>query len=97
MRTVTLALAAALVAIQYPLWLGKGGWARVWEHERQLAAQRERNSALQARNAALDAEVRDLKQGLEAVEERARFELGMVREDEVFFQMVDRRRDTAAR
>ena len=92
MRTVTLALAAALVAIQYPLWLGKGGWARVWEHDRQLAAQREKNAALQARNAALDAEVRDLKQGLEAVEERARFELGMVRQDEVFFQIVDRPR-----
>jgi cell division protein FtsB len=90
MRTVTFALAAALLAIQYPLWLGKGGWARVWDNERQLAAQRERNSALELRNASLDAEVRDLKQGLEAVEERARFELGMVRQDEVFFQIVDR-------
>jgi cell division protein FtsB len=62
----------------------------VWEHDRQLSAQRARNDALQGRNAALDAEVRDLKQGLEAVEERARFELGMLRQDEVFFQIVDR-------
>ncbi len=90
MRAVTFALAALLLAIQYPLWLGKGGWARVWESDRQLGAQRAKNEALQARNAALDAEVRDLKQGLEAVEERARFELGMVRQDEVFFQIVDR-------
>jgi cell division protein FtsB len=97
MRPVTFALAVALLAIQYPLWLGKGGWARVWEHDRQLAAQREKNAGLQARNAALDAEVRDLKQGLEAVEERARFELGMVRQDEVFFQIVDRPRGTPAR
>jgi len=97
MRIVTFALAAALAAIQYPLWLGKGGWARVWEHDRQLAALREKNSALQARNAALDAEVRDLKQGLEAIEERARFELGMVRQDEVFFQLVDRPRGVPAR
>ena len=56
-----------------------------------------KNDALQARNAALDAEVRDLKQGLEAVEERARFELGMVRPDEVFFQIVDRPRVSPAR
>jgi cell division protein FtsB len=97
MRALTFTLAALLVAIQYPLWLGKGGWVRVWEHDRQLAAQREKNDALQARNAALDAEVRDLKQGLEAVEERARFELGMIREDEVFFQLVDRPRGVPLR
>jgi cell division protein FtsB len=97
MRALTFALAALLLAIQYPLWLGKGGWARVWDYDRQLGAQRAKNDALQARNAALDAEVRDLKQGLEAVEERARFELGMVRHDEVFFQMVDRPRGSPAR
>jgi cell division protein FtsB len=97
MRALTFTLAALLVAIQYPLWLGKGGWVRVWEHDRQLAAQREKNDALQARNAALDAEVRDLKQGLEAVEERARFELGMIRQDEVFFQLVDRPRGVPLR
>ena len=97
MRTLTFTLAGLLLAIQYPLWLGKGGWARVWEHDRQLSAQRAKNDALQARNAALDAEVRDLKQGLEAVEERARFELGMVRPDEVFFQIVDRPRGSPAR
>jgi cell division protein FtsB len=97
MRTLTFTLAVLLLAIQYPLWLGKGGWARVWEHDRQLTAQRAKNDALQARNAALDAEVRDLKQGLEAVEERARFELGMIRPDEVFFQIVDRPRVSPAR
>ncbi len=89
MRALAFTLAGLLVLIQYPLWLGKGSWARVWEHDRQLAVQKSRNEALQARNTALDAEVRDLKQGLEAVEERARFELGMVRQDEVFFQIVD--------
>lgn len=97
MRTLAAVIALLLVLIQYPLWLGKGGWARVWEHDRQLSAQRARNDALQARNTALDAEVRDLKQGLEAVEERARFELGMVRPDEVFFQIVDRPRASPAR
>ena len=90
MRTLAFTLGALLLLIQYPLWLGKGGWVRAWDIDRQLASQKARNEALQARNEALDAEVRDLKQGLEAIEERARFELGMVRPDEVFFQIVDR-------
>ena len=68
MRLLAIALAALLLLIQYPLWLGKGGMLRVWEMERQIEVQRESNSKLQVRNAALDAEVRDLKQGLEAVE-----------------------------
>jgi len=75
--------------IQYPLWLGKGSWFRVWEVDRQITAQRETNTRLQARNNALDAEVRSLKQGLEAIEERARSELGMVKQDEIFFQLLD--------
>ena len=89
MRAFALILGILLVLIQYPLWLGKGGWLRVWDVDRQLASQRAKNDMLQARNEALDAEVRDLKQGYEAIEERARFELGMVRKDEVFFQIVD--------
>jgi cell division protein FtsB len=89
MRAFALILGVLLVLVQYPLWLGKGGWLRVWDVDRQLASQRAKNDMLQARNEALDAEVRDLKQGYEAIEERARFELGMVRKDEVFFQIVD--------
>ena len=81
-------LAALIVLIQYPLWLGKGGWLRAWEMDRQLEGQRAKSRQLEARNAALAAEVRDLKQGTEAVEERARYELGMIRSDEVFFQIV---------
>ena len=81
-------LGALIVAIQLPLWLGKGGWLRVWELDQQVAAQRQQNARLEARNAAIAAEVRDLKQGLEAVEERARYELGLIRGDEVFFQIV---------
>lgn len=89
MRLLALALAALVVLIQYPLWLGKGGVLRVWDMERQIEVQREANGKLQVRNAALDAEVRDLKQGLEAVEERARSELGMIRKDEIFFQVLE--------
>ncbi len=89
MRLLTLVLAMLLLLIQYPLWLGKGGILRVWEMERQIEAQKLTNARLQTRNSALDAEVRDLKQGLEAIEERARNELGMIRKDEVFFQVID--------
>lgn len=91
MRLVTLVLAALIAAIQYPLWLGKGSWLRVWEVDQQIRSQRALNERLQARNSALDAEVRDLKQGLEAIEERARSELGMIRQDEIFFQIVEPR------
>jgi cell division protein FtsB len=81
-------LATLIVALQYPLWFGKGGWMRVWELERNLASQHEANARLKARNDALDAEVRDLKEGNEAIEERARLELGMVKRDETFYQLV---------
>jgi cell division protein FtsB len=91
MRLLTLALAVLIALIQYPLWLGKGSWLRVWEVDQQIQAQREINGKLQARNTALDAEVNDLKQGFEAIEERARSELGMIRQDEIFFQVLDDR------
>ena len=87
MRWSTLALIALIALLQYPLWLGKGGWLRVWDVDRQLASQREANQKLETRNAALDAEVRDLKTGYEAIEERARFELGLIKQDEVFVQI----------
>lgn len=89
MKWLTLALVGLVAVIQYPLWLGKGGWLRVWDVDQQIQAQRESNGVLKARNGALDAEVRDLKQGFEAIEERARSELGMVRQDEMFFQLLD--------
>ena len=87
MKLLALTLAALLALIQYPLWLGKGGWLRVWELDRQLTGQQNTNARLAQRNAALDGEVRDLRDGLFAVEERARYELGMVRPDEVFVQI----------
>jgi cell division protein FtsB len=89
-RTLAGILGALILLVQVPLWLGKGGWLRVWEVGRQLDAQRGRSELLQVRNQALEAEVRDLKQGLDALEERARYELGMIKSDEVFFQIVDR-------
>ena len=88
MRVVTLILAVLLLLLQYPLWLGRGGWLKVWDMNRQVEAQQQANQQIRARNALLDAEVRDLKQGTEAIEERARSELGMIKRDEVFFQII---------
>ena len=68
----------------------KGGWLKVWEYDRQLQQQKEVTKKLEIRNAGLDAEVRDLKQGYDAIEERARFELGMVRQDEHFVQIPEK-------
>src|SRR5262245_66661994 len=89
MRALSLTLAALILLVQYPLWLGKGSWLRVWEVDQQIRAQRETNRQLKARNDGLEAEVRDLKVGVEAIEERARSELGMIRHDEIFFQVLE--------
>lgn len=89
MRAITITLLLILLLLQYPLWLGKGGWFKVWDLHRQVEAQQQVNQQTQTRNAVLDAEVRDLKQGTEAIEERARADLGMVKRDEVFYQILD--------
>ncbi len=89
MRALTLVLVALILALQWPLWFGKGSWLRVWQLDKQVTEQQAVNLKLAARNAALDAEVRDLKQGTAAIEERARNELGMIRSGEVFFQLLE--------
>nr|WP_218132018.1 cell division protein FtsB [Undibacterium oligocarboniphilum] len=88
---ITVSFAVLLLLIQYPLWLGKGGWLRVWEFERQVAQAQGRNEKLKERNAKLESEVSDLKTGTDSVEERARFELGMIKKDEIFVQILDPR------
>ena len=89
MKIVAIILGALIVLIQYPLWLGKGGWLTAWRLENRLDGEKEKTEQLARRNAGLAAEVRDLKQGTEAIEERARYELGMIRPDEVFYQIVE--------
>jgi len=88
MRLIVLCLALLTVLIQYPLWWGKGGWLHVRELQEKIAAQQDINQALMARNAALAAEVQDLRSGTQAVEERARAQMGMLREGEVFVQIL---------
>jgi cell division protein FtsB len=90
MRWLTVALFALLLLLQQPLWFGKGGWLKVWEYDRQLQQHKAITHQLEARNAGLDAEVRDLKTGYEAFEERARFELGMIKPGEAFIPVQDR-------
>jgi cell division protein FtsB len=87
MRFVTLALLALLALVNAELWFGKGGLPRKMDLEGRLYAQKVGNDAARARNEQLAAEVRDLKEGLEMVEEKARFELGMVKPDEILVQI----------
>ncbi len=91
MRLLTLALLALLVLVQAELWFGRGGLPRVMELSARLAEQQAANDAARARNERLVAEVRDLREGLEMVEEKARFDLGMVKPDEIFVQYAAKR------
>ena len=88
-KALTLIFVILIALLQYPLWLGKGSWLRVWNVNQLINGQKEKNVASKQRNETLDAEVRDLKQGNAAIEERARSELGMIKEDEVFYQVID--------
>ncbi len=89
MRGLVAILGVLLLLVQYSLWFGKGGVRDVANLEQQIAAQKTENAKLEARNGALLAEVMDLKQGMDAIEEIARSEMGMVREGEVFFQVLE--------
>jgi len=88
-RLLVYCLVGLLVVLQYPLWFGSGGVLALWRLNREIAAQQADNLALKERNAALAAEVNDLKQGYEAIEERARTELGMIKKGETFYQVID--------
>jgi cell division protein FtsB len=90
-RKLTVIFIVLIALLQYPLWLGKGSWSRVWQYSQQIEAHEKRNDYYRQRNETLRAEVRDLKQGQSAVEERARSELGMIKQDEVFYQVMQRK------
>ncbi|MDW5418830.1 cell division protein FtsB [Iodobacter sp. CM08] len=90
MRLLAIIFSIMIAALQWPLWVGKGSWLRVWQLDHQLVEKKLQNEKLKERNDALDADVRDLKTGSDAIEERGRNELGMIRQDEVFFQVLDK-------
>ena len=87
MRLVTQALIALLALVQGELWFGKGGVTRVVDYRSRLAEQTAKNAVLRVRNERLDAEVRDLRNGIEMVEEKARLDLGMIKPDEIYVQV----------
>lgn len=89
MKPILTVLAILFVLLQFKLWFGEGSMKDVWALDDAIAAQAAENAQLKERNQTLAAEVVDLKQGHEAVEERARYELGMIREGETFYQIVD--------
>ena len=91
MKWTPLVLAALLVVVQGDLWFGKGNMPYVWGLQKQLDTQRQANTTARERNASVAAEVSDLKEGLEMVEEKARSELGMVRPDEILVQVTAKR------
>jgi cell division protein FtsB len=88
MRLLTLLFITLIILIQYPLWFGRGGWLNVFDLQKKYQAQRAVNLELDRENDALRAEVNDLKRGTDAIEERARDELGMIKKDEVFFEVI---------
>jgi cell division protein FtsB len=88
MRIVTLILFVVLILLQFKLWLGEGGYTEVKRLQLRVDAQRQQNDEMLQRNAQLQAEVEDLRDRLDAVEERARNELGLIKQDEKFYQVV---------
>ena len=95
MKLIVAILLVLLIWLQYKLWLGDGGIPEVLELEREIDTVQQDVNKLQERNQALDAEVMDLKKGIEAIEERARSELGMIKQEEVYYQVIDRDLESA--
>jgi cell division protein FtsB len=89
LRLVALILLILLIALELKLWTGDGGMREVWRLQQRLDEQKKENAKLKQRNEALAAEVQDLKTGREAIEERARSELGLIKPGEVFYQVVE--------
>ena len=88
-RLIVIGLTVLLILIQYPLWLGKGSWLRVWDLSRQLDSALVKEQELRERNAKLASEVQDLKEGTGALEERARYELGLIKDNETFVHILE--------
>lgn len=93
MKLLTVSLISLIAVLQYQLWHGKSSWITVGDLEDQVKMERQVNLDFQSRNTILEAEVNDLKQGFDAIEERARSELGMVKQDEIFFQVLTNKPD----
>ena len=89
MKKLLVLLVILLVYLQYSLWIGDGSLQDVWRLHKDVEQQRQENAVLRERNEALEAEVLDLQQGLEAIEEHAREDLGMIKKGETFYQVIE--------
>lgn len=95
MKLIVAILFVLLIWLQYKLWLGDGGIPEVLELEQEIETVQAEVNTLQERNKALNAEVMDLKTGIEAIEERARSEMGMIKKDEIYYQVIDSESDAS--
>ena len=94
MRGLFILLSFLLLLLQYPLWFGNNSLPDAWKLQTKIETQAEVNLQLAERNRLLDAEVLNLKKGLDVVEEKARYELGMVKKGETFYQIVELNKDS---
>ena len=88
MPWITTFLLSLILLLQYPLWLGKGSWPHLQKVEHEFQIQKQKNAELKVRNTAMEAEIQDLKRGYDAIEERARSELGMVKPKEILYEYL---------
>ncbi|QRN02880.1 cell division protein FtsB [Legionella sp. MW5194] len=89
MRSIVVILILALIGLQYKLWLGDGSVLQWQQLEQKIVEQQKENKKLAARNRAIEADILELKSGEQALEEQARYELGMIKNDEVYYQFVE--------
>ena len=89
MKILTAVLVTLLAVLQYDLWIGEGSMTAAWRLDNTISEQKRENTRLRVRNDTLAAEVNDLKSGSAAIEERARSELGMIKKDETFVQIIE--------
>ena len=91
MKSLTFIFVTLILALQYPLWLGKGGWLNVISLQKQIDQQLKVNELIKSENDILLAVVQDLKNGTDVIEGKARFDLGLIKKNETFFLIIDKK------
>ena len=94
MKFLTFIFIILILALQYPLWLGKGGWLNVISLHKQIDQQLKVNEQIKSENDILLAVVQDLKNGTDVIEGKARFDLGLIKKNEIFFLIIDEKKLT---
>jgi len=95
-KKIAFVLLVLFIWVQYKIWLQEGGIPEVLQLQKEVAIEQVQVEKLQERNQSLDAEVKDLKKGLEAIEERARSEMGMIKQGEIYYQVIEDKEETSA-